>query len=243
MDDEIERHAPLRLCARERFSQLCRELGVVGFPELLAWVQACEINGVVAEGEFDVAAAAWRDFVDAAALFVAFLAVAGEHDAVAGCHGSPSRNDDASAANRFHFAHQHAALGGAQAGHEHLVIAAAEPARREAAREGELHFGDVLLGEVRRAIGGGRIEGAAVLPCDVGDILGRLEPAFDLEAAHAGVDEVGHECVRGQVLRAQQIFDVAQIDVFAVANQVVRAGGRPGHIGRGSRCGRRAIRW
>ena len=108
------------------------------------------------------------------------------------------------------------------------MIAAAEPAGREAARERELHFGDVLLGEVRLAIGGGRIEGPAVVPRDVGDVLGRLEPAFDLEAAHAGVDELRHERVRGQILRAQQIFDIAQIDVFAVADQVV---GQPAGLG------------
>jgi hypothetical protein len=56
---------------------------------------------------------------------------------------------------------------------------------------------------------------------DVGDILGRLESSFDFEAGDAGSYEVGYEGVRGQVLRAQQIFYVAEIDVFAVADQVI----------------------
>src|SRR3954471_3931986 len=103
----------------------------------------------MAEGQLDVVATG-RHFIDSAALFVAFFAIAGEDDAIAGADGSPGRNDDTPAANCFYIAHQYAALGRASPGHEHLVIASAEPTRGEAARKREFHFGDVLLGKIRR---------------------------------------------------------------------------------------------
>src|SRR5688572_6183113 len=100
MDDEIQRDAPLWLGAHERLPQFRRELRVVGLPKLLTGLQLGEINRAGAEGKFDVAAAAWRNRVDAAALFVAFFAVAGKHNAVARRHGLPGSNDDTPAANR-----------------------------------------------------------------------------------------------------------------------------------------------
>ena len=91
-------------------------------------------------------------FVDAAALLLAVLAIAGEDDAVARRDGTAA----ASISTRrprtaFTSPKQHAALGRAEAGHEHLVIAAAEPAGREAARERQLHLLDVVVGEVDAA--------------------------------------------------------------------------------------------
>src|SRR5258708_38332685 len=94
MDDEIQSDASLRFRACECLAQLRGELRVVGLPELLARLQLGEINRTRAEGKFDVATAAGCDFVDAAALFLAFLTVAGEYDAIACGHGAPGRDDD-----------------------------------------------------------------------------------------------------------------------------------------------------
>jgi len=58
----------------------------------------------VTEGKLDFAAAAWRDCVDATALFVAFRAIAGEDDSIAGRDRSLGRDHDTPAANRFYLA-------------------------------------------------------------------------------------------------------------------------------------------
>ncbi len=189
------------LRAGEGFTKPGRKLGIVCFPNLLAGIETREVDRVVAERELD-GARAWLDLVHAAALFVALGAIAGENDAVAGGYWVLGGNDHAAIANGLNFAEQHAAFGRAAAGDEHFVVAAAEPTGREATRERELHFGDVLRSEVGRTIRGDCIERAAILPRDVGDVLGCFESTFDFETRHAGIDQIGHERVRGEVLRA-----------------------------------------
>ena len=66
------------------------------------------------------------------------------------------------------------------------------------------------------------VDRLAVVACDVGDIFGRLEPPFDLQAGDAQLDQLGDQVVGGQVLRAQEILDVFQVDHPAVANDLIR---------------------
>ena len=59
-------------------------------------------------------------------------------------------------------------------------------------------------------------------PRDVGDVFRRLEPAFDFQRGDAGADQVRQHFQPGQILRAEQIFPVAERDRLAVGNQIVR---------------------
>ena len=63
---------------------------------------------------------------------------------------------------------------------------------------------------------------------DVGDIFGRLEPALDLERRDAGGNEFRHDRIGGEILRREQIFLAAEIDILAIADEVV---GQPAGLG------------
>ena len=218
---DIEWHAAIGFVAGEGFAQTGGEFRVVGFPDLLAGLQLAEIDCVAAEGEFDELAAI-GDFVNAAALFLVVFAVACEDDAIARGHFADGVDHHVLAANLHDFAEQHAALRGTCGRHEHLVIATVEPTRRKAARERKFHLANILVGEIDGPLFPRRVDRAAVVAGDVGDVLGRFQSAFDLEATHAGVDQFGHECVGGEVLRAEQILLIAEVDVLAIADQIVR---------------------
>src|SRR5262245_58600953 len=57
---------------------------------------------------------------------------------------------------------------------------------------------------------------------NIGDVFRSFEPPFNFETANARLDEFRHEVIGGKVLRTQQVFDVAQVDVIPVAYEVVR---------------------
>ncbi len=120
--------------------------------------------------------------------------------------------------DRADFAQQHAALGGAGRRDEHLVIVAAQPARRKAARKGELHFFDFPRREFHGLARHGGVDGLAIVPRDIGHVLRRLEPPFDLEGADARGDQFGDQGIGRQVLGAKQILLLAQVHVVAIAN-------------------------
>ena len=118
-----------------------------------------------------------------------------------------------------------------------------EPAGRKAARKRQLHLLDVARRELDGLPGDRAIDRLPVVTRDVGHVFGRLQPAFDLERADAGRDQLGHQIVGRQILRAEQILLLAQIDLLAVAHQFVGQSAGLGHIARGWHCDRRAIRW
>ena len=66
------------------------------------------------------------------------------------------------------------------------------------------------------------------MPRDVGDVLGRLEPALDLQARHAQLDQLRDQVVRGKVLRAEEILSLVQVHELAVADDLV---GHPAGLG------------
>jgi hypothetical protein len=53
----------------------------------------------------------------------------------------------------------------------------------------------------------------AVNPRDAGDVFGRLQPALDLERGDAGAHEVGEHVEAGEILRAEQIAAIAEVDL------------------------------
>ncbi len=126
-----------------------------------------------------------------------------------------------SAAHAAHAADQHAVLGRADARHEHLVVAAAQPAGRKPARERQLHLFHVAGRKPGGLARHGGVDRPAIMPGDVGHVLGRLEPAFDFQGAGARGDQLRHERVGGQVLRAEQVLHRAQVDLAAVADQLI----------------------
>ena len=118
---------------------------------------------------------------------------------------------------------------------ELLIVSAAEPAGVQAARKGHLHV--VLLRvegrgrESRFALDSAFLRTSAtpnparqrlpVNPRDVGDVFRGFEPAFDFQRSDAGADQFRQNLQPGQILRAEQIFPVAERNRFAVGNQIV----------------------
>ena len=75
------------------------------------------------------------------------------------------------------------------------------------------------------------------MPGDVGDVLGRLEPALDLQAGDAQLDQLGDQVVRREVLRAEEVLRLAEVDVLAVADDLI---GHPAGLGALAAVGRPA---
>ncbi len=147
-DVQIERHAPQRLGAGERLPQPARELRVVGLPELSGRAAAARSRSHRGRRPARHAVRPVRsDCRPRTPRTRGRLARRRPRGRRANTTPSP-RVDVATASSTTtrpprtvaHVAQQHAALRRAQPGHEHLVIAAAEPAGREAARERQLHL-------------------------------------------------------------------------------------------------------
>ena len=144
--------------------------------------------------------------------------------------GADSRETNARARDRFHHAEQDAPLLGIVAANQDLVIVAVQKAVRKAARKRELHLLDVARSERDRPAGPGRVDRLAVVARDVGDVLGRLEPPFDLQAGDAQLDQLGDQVVGRQILGAQEILDVVEVDEPAVADDLIRHAARLGAL-------------
>ena len=65
------------------------------------------------------------------------------------------------------------------------------------------------------------IQGLAVDAGDVGDVFRRFEPAFDFQRGDAGADQLRQHFQPGEILRAEQIFPVAERHRLAVGDQIV----------------------
>ena len=102
------------------------------------------------------------------------------------------------------------------------MIVTSQPAGREAARERQLHLFDILLRELDRQVRERGVDRAAIMPSHVRDVFGRLQPPFDLERDHSRVDQLRSQFIRRQVLRAEQVFLIAEVHVFAITHQVIR---------------------
>jgi hypothetical protein len=122
---------------------------------------------------------------------------------------------------------------------ELLVVDAAEPARVESPRKAHLEVverfaadgvehGGLGCGYRTEDLGHDPVEGRAVDAGDVGDVLGALEPAFNLERGDAGPDEVGQHVETGKVLRAEQVAAVAEVHGPAVGDKLVGHAARLG---------------
>ena len=102
------------------------------------------------------------------------------------------------------------------------MIGAIQEAVRKASRKRELHFLHVARRERDRPAGPGLVNGGSVMTRDVGDVLGGLQSPFDLERGDSQLDQARDQVVSRQVLRAQEILNVLEIDELAVADDLVR---------------------
>ena len=147
---QIQRHAALGTAAGKRLAQAAVDLRIVGLPKLLAGLQAVEIEGIAAEGQFDPAAGnfferelAGEDFVDAAALVVGFAQDRRKGNAVAAPQRRGELDRHAIAVDGRDLADADAAVGRVAAVDD-LQIPPGEPALREAAREGAFQLQQLL---------------------------------------------------------------------------------------------------
>ena len=76
-------------------------------------------------------------------------------------------------------------------------------------------------GGAGREGGGDPVDGLAVDAGEVGDVLGALEPALDLERGDAEAHQVGQDVEAGEVLRAEEVAAAAEVDLPAVGDEVV----------------------
>ena len=66
------------------------------------------------------------------------------------------------------------------------------------------------------------IERLPVNARDVGDVFRGFEPAFDFERSHSGAQQIRQHLQARQILRAEEIPTVAERNLFAVGNQIIR---------------------
>ena len=191
-DEEVEPALRLRDVAGKRPPQFAGENLVAGFPDAVAGLELREINFAALEKERALA-----HFPDAPALFVVSIAAGIEHDAIARLDRRFAGHDDVIVGNRRDHANERAALGAVPGRHEGLVVDAVEPAGVQAAREGQLQFVPVVGGE----FAGRGVNGFPVNLAGGGDVLGRFQPALDLEAGHAEPEQFRDRADRREVLR------------------------------------------
>ncbi|OQB92401.1 MAG: hypothetical protein BWX86_01839 [Verrucomicrobia bacterium ADurb.Bin122] len=223
VDFEGERARVADLFAGKGGADLAVERGVVGFPDAVADVQAAEIEVAAAEAQ-DGLGAVGLDLVNASALFAGLGRAGVEDQTVAGLERGGEREVDSVAGDAGDAAEEDAALGAEAAVGELLVVVATEPAGVEAARERHLELVAVARGRGGGRVGGGAgaVEGLAVHARDAGDVLRGFEAALDLERGDAEAHELGQQVDAGEVLRAEQVFAVAERDELPIAEELVR---------------------
>ncbi len=236
-----ERHA-LRAVDRQRDAHLpllrgdalhpARHLRVLGLPDHVPGFDQTQVERALVRPAEDQLEQAGRDHVAgvqaAAGLVVLGFALIEEH-AVARLQlrRLGLRAHQHLPRPRVHFldaADQHAAVPRIEAVHQLLVIGPVEEAVREAARVAVAQLLLVARRQRGRAHRPRGVERAAVLVDDVGDVLGALHAALDLETGDAGFEQVGKQVVGRQIARGQEILELlvaARGVAAAVDDQIV----------------------
>ena len=81
---------------------------------------------------------------------------------------------------------------------------------------------DIARAELRRSPRTRPVNRPAVMLGDVRNILRRFQTPFDFERRHTGSEQLRQQIERRQVLRAEKIFLLSQIDIVPIAHQIVR---------------------
>ena len=210
------------------------QLGVAGLPDLVAHMNALEVNvpppkaAVPRAGHSGLRDSAFRTSYTLPPCSSCSGWPASKTTPSPGFSGACRFNADPLALDPGHLAQEHAALLAEAAMDELLVIGAAKPPGVEPAREGHLHVVAILTGGRLWLITHPAsrvtqpVNGLAVNAGDVGDVFGRFEPPLDLQGGHADTSQLRQDLQPGQILRAEQILPVAQRHQFAVRHQIVR---------------------
>jgi hypothetical protein len=226
VDFEIERAGLAGEIAGEGLLELAFEFRVAGLPNPVTGAHAREVDRTAEERERDLSARrTGGDDLENPATFLAFVGAPGvEDDAVAGLEGPLGAEPDALGPDPGHLSEVDAAFLAEAGVDEGLVVDAPEPPGVEAATERHLQFvGGRRSGRTRGGVRPAEaIQRGAVDAGDAGDVLGGLQAALDLERRDAGTDEFGEDLESGEVLGAEEVASVAEIEGLAVGDQFVR---------------------
>ena len=86
----------------------------------------------------------------------------------------------------------------------------------------QFHLLNATFRKIDRQSGHRSINGFAIMTGDVGDIFRRLQPAFNLERTHTGLNQLRYQIEGGQILRAEEILLISEISQHSVNNQFIR---------------------
>ena len=163
-----------------KFPQLGFELRVRGLVHRVTRMDALEVDAAVSPMKND---ATIFHFPNARTLLEVAVFTGIKDHAIAGCqrHAGGVRELDPPLATLGDLAEKRSAFFPEAPMREVRMIRPREPAGRESARKCHFERVAVVIGDLRRGIGHRRIECLAIDPRDRRDILGRLEPALDLE--------------------------------------------------------------
>ena len=186
---EIHWLPPPEILTGKRLAEPRRELGVVGLPDGLPPREPAEVEGLPGKRQLHPTrrdrlgerSPRLKHLVHAATQRLVARGPTVERHAVAAFHARGELHRHAAAAHGLDPAQPHASLRARRRGHQHLVVAALQPAGREATRERELHLFDIARRKHDRLRGHGRVDRPPVVLRDVGDVFRRLEAALDLE--------------------------------------------------------------
>ena len=205
--------------------------GVAGFPDAVTDMHPPEIDVALTEAQHGFRPV-WFDLIDAAA-FLLHLGVPGvEHHAVTRFKRRDRAERHAVGPHVNNLTEEDAALGAKVGVDEFLIVGAPKPAGIKTAREGHLHRVIVFAMEPGQQVGfalGGHarfgqhlVDRPPVDARDAGDIPGIFQPSLDLEGGDAQADEFGQHIEGGEILRAQEVAPVAELDQPAIGEQLVR---------------------
>ena len=181
----------------------------------------------MAETQRSFAGATGLDLVNSAALLTLIGFAGVEDEAVAGFQRRRKTKRNGVVFYPRHFAKEDAAFGPEAGVGELLIVDPTKPAGEKTAGETHLEF---VAGRLRlefrrrdtREVGHHFVEGLAINPRNAGNVFGRFEASLDFQRGHSDANEVGQNLEAGEVLRAEQITFVAEGNLDAVGDQVVR---------------------
>ena len=227
VDFERDRALKPNLLALKCRAHFAIERGVVGLPDELSTAHPTPVDITVAETQRSFAGAAGLDLVNSATLLTLIGFTGVEDQAVARFQRRRKTKRNGVVFHPRHFAKEDAAFGPEAGVGELLIINPTKPAGEKTAGETHLEF---VAGRLRlefrrrdtREVGHHFIEGLAINPRNAGNVFRRLQATLDLQRGHSDANEVGQNLEAGEVLRAEQITFVAEGNLEAVRDQVVR---------------------
>ncbi|MNI32739.1 hypothetical protein D3C73_866610 [compost metagenome] len=231
LDLHLHREDPIGLLGFIGLAQRLIQRRVIGLPDAVADMQAAQVYVVAARNNvndppFSGLALELHAFaaqiVDAAAFFLLRRIAGIKYNAVPALQRSMNTAYDTIAQNLFDGPHIDSPAFRESAVNQLFIIRPFEEPVREATGEALLQLADIFLRGRRPVPVKIPVNRLTVLTNHVSYIFRTFEAAFNFEGSYPRLDQLRHQVNRRQILRGQEIGDIAHRLDFTIHHQVIR---------------------